>query len=209
MRPAEVNDLEKSWDIPVGVQYKSENPPLGGVFVSRFGSFLLIEIWKRGPMRTTSGFTLLELLIVIGMIGALSAIGFASMGGLRRSQDLEQATANLSQQIQRARAQSMSTSTVWRVRITDGDTFVLEQDTSTTATPTWTTRSTTDLRSGMTFSNTAGDTMSFNTRGIGSFSNGAGAFSSSTSDFRIKVDGSEKLIMTPSILGAVRTAKLQ
>jgi prepilin-type N-terminal cleavage/methylation domain-containing protein len=159
-------------------------------------------------MRTTSGFTLLEVLIVIGMIGVLSAIGFASLGGLRRSLALDEATANLSQQIQRARAQSMSTSTVWRVRITDSDTFVLEQNTSTTATPTWTNRNTIDLSGAMTFANTVEDTISFSTRGTSSFSNGTGSFSSSTSEFKIKVDGTDKLILRPSLIGTIRTRKL-
>ena len=155
-------------------------------------------------MRTSSGFTLLELLIVIGMIGVLSAIGFASMGGLRNSLALDEAAANLSQQIHRARAQSMSTSTVWRVRITDSDTFVLEQQTAST----WTNRNTIDLPGSMSFSNTAQDTISFDTRGIGTFSNGSGAFSLSDRDFRIKVDGNEKLIMTPSLIGTIRIRKL-
>ena len=158
-------------------------------------------------MRTTSGFTLLELLIVIGMIGALSAIGFASMGDLRRSLALDEASANLSQHIQRARTQSMSTSTVWRVRLTDNNTFVLEQNTSASVTPTWTNRNTIDLPSSMTFSNTAEDTISFSTRGIAEFKNGTGNFSSSTRDFRIKVDGIEKLIMAPSMIGTIRTRK--
>jgi prepilin-type N-terminal cleavage/methylation domain-containing protein len=152
-------------------------------------------------MRTTSGFTLLELLIVIGMIGALSAIGFASMGGLRRSFALDEAGANLSQQIQRARAQSMSTSTAWRVRITDSDTFVLEQDTSATATPTWTNRKTTDLTGAMTFVNAANTSISFTTRGIGTLTTG-------NADFRIKVDGVERLIVAPSMVGTIRTRKL-
>jgi prepilin-type N-terminal cleavage/methylation domain-containing protein len=149
-------------------------------------------------MRTTSGFTLLEVLIVIGMIGVLSAIGFASLGGLRRSLALDEATANLSQQIQRARAQSMSNS----------DTFVLEQNTSTTATPTWTNRNTIDLSGAMTFANTVEDTISFSTRGTSSFSNGTGSFSSSTSEFKIKVDGTDKLILRPSLIGTIRTRKL-
>jgi prepilin-type N-terminal cleavage/methylation domain-containing protein len=152
-------------------------------------------------MRTTSGFTLLELLIVIGMIGVLSAIGFASMGGLRRSLALDEAGANLSQQIQRARAQSMGTSSSWRVRITDSDTFVLEQDTSTTATPTWTNRKTTDLTGAMTFSNAANTSISFTARGIGTLTTG-------NADFRIKVNGTEKLIVAPSMVGTIRTRKL-
>lgn len=159
-------------------------------------------------MRTTSGFTLLELLIVIGMIGVLSAIGFASMGDLRRSLALDEAAANLSQQIQRARAQSMSTSSSWRVRVIDSDSFVLEQNTSATATPAWTNRSTIDLPSLMTFNNTAEDTISFSTRGIAEFKNGSGNFSSSTRDFRIRVDGIQKLIMAPSLIGTIRTRKL-
>ena len=158
-------------------------------------------------MKNTSGFTLLELLIVIGMIGVISSIGFVSMTGLRRSLALDEAGANLSQQIQRARAQSMSTSSSWRVRITDSDTFVLEQNTSTTATPTWTNRNTIDLPSAMTFSNTAQDSIGFSTRGIAEFKNGSGNFSSSTRDFRIKVDGVEKLIMAPSMIGTIRTRK--
>jgi prepilin-type N-terminal cleavage/methylation domain-containing protein len=159
-------------------------------------------------MRNTSGFTLLELLIVIGMVGVISSIGFVSMTGLRKNLALDEAGANLSQQIQRARAQSMSTSTVWRVRITDSDTFVLEQDTSTTTTPTWTNRNTIDLPGAMTFANTAEDTISFSTRGTSSFSNGSGNFSSSTSEFKIKVDGTDKLILRPSLIGTIRTRKL-
>ena len=158
-------------------------------------------------MKNTSAFTLLELLIVIGMIGVLGAIGFTGLNGLRRSLALDEAGATLSQQVQRARAQSMSTSSSWRVRITDSDTFVLEQNTSTSATPTWTNRNTSDLTGSMTFTNTAGDAISFSTRGIAAFSNGAGAFSSSTSDVRIKVDGLEKLILTLSMIGTVRTRK--
>jgi prepilin-type N-terminal cleavage/methylation domain-containing protein len=158
-------------------------------------------------MKNTSGFTLLELLVVIGMIGVLGAIGFTSLSDLRRSLALDEASANLSQQIQRARTQSMSTSSSWRVRITDNDTFVLEQNTSTTATPIWTNRNTIDLPDPMTFSNTAQDTIAFSTRGIAEFKNGSGNFSSSTRDFRIKVDGVEKLIMAPSMIGTIRTRK--
>jgi type II secretion system protein H len=150
-------------------------------------------------MRTTSGFTLLELLIVIGMIGALSAIGFASMGSLRRSLALDEAAANLSQQIQRARAQSMSTSTTWRVRITDSDTFVLEQDTSTTTTPTWTNKNTTDLPSGMTFSNPAGTTVGFTTKGIGPTTNPA--------NVQFQVNNITELTLWPSLIGTIRTSK--
>jgi prepilin-type N-terminal cleavage/methylation domain-containing protein len=152
-------------------------------------------------MRTTSGFTLLELLIVIGMIGVLSAIGFASVGGLRRSLALDEAGAKLSQQIQRARAQSMTTSSSWRVRIIDGDTFVLEQDTSMTTTPTWTNRNTSDLPGAMTFSNADNTSISFTTRGIGTLTTG-------NADFRIKVDGTEKLVVAPSMVGTIRTRKL-
>jgi prepilin-type N-terminal cleavage/methylation domain-containing protein len=159
-------------------------------------------------MRNTSGFTLLELLIVIGMIGVLSAIGFVSVSGLRRGLALDEASANLNQQIQRARAQSMSTSTVWRVRITDNNTFVLEQNTSATTTPTWTNRSTVDLPNSMIFSNTAQDTISFSTRGTAEFKNGTGNFSLSNRDFRIKVDGIEKMIVAPSLIGTIRTRKL-
>jgi type II secretion system protein H len=150
-------------------------------------------------MRTTSGFTLLELLMVIAMIGALSAIGFASMGSLRRSQDLEQAAANLSQQIQRARAQSMVTSNTWRVRITDSETFVLEQNTSTTATPTWTTRNTTNLPSAMTFGNTAGTAVSFTPKGIGPTTNPA--------NVELKVDGTLKTTLWVSLIGTIKTVK--
>jgi type II secretion system protein H len=158
-------------------------------------------------MRNPSGFTLLELLVVIAMIGVLGSIGFVGLGSLRRTQSLEQASATLSQQIQRARAQSMSTSSSWRVRITDSDTFVTERDTSSTITPTWTVQTTVDLPSSMTFTNTAGDTLNFNTRGIGAFSNAGGAFSSSTSEFRIKIDGVEKMILSPSLIGTIRTRK--
>jgi type II secretion system protein H len=152
-------------------------------------------------MRTTSGFTLLELLIVIAMIGALSAIGFASMGSLRRSQDLEQASTNLSQQIQRARTQSMVTSSTWRVRITDSDTFVLEQDTSTTTTPTWTTRTTTDLPTTMTFDNTAGTAVSFTSKGLGPTTNPA--------NVQLKVDGALRTTLWVSLIGTIKTVKQQ
>jgi prepilin-type N-terminal cleavage/methylation domain-containing protein len=149
-------------------------------------------------MRTTSGFTLLELLIVIGMIGVLSAIGFVSVGGLRRSLALDEASATLSQKIQRARAQSMSTSTVWQVRITDSDTFVLEQNTSTTTTPSWTNKSTTDLPSGMTFSNAASTTITFTTKGIDSGSNPA--------SIQI-INGTSTLTMNISMIGTIKTVK--
>jgi prepilin-type N-terminal cleavage/methylation domain-containing protein len=150
-------------------------------------------------MKNTSGFTLLELLIVIGMIGVLGAIGFTGLGGLRRSLALDEAGANLSQQIQRARAQSMSTSSSWRVRITDSDTFVLEQDTSTTATPTWTNRNTIDLPSAMTFGNAANTVVSFTSKGLGLTTNPA--------TIQLNVDGNLKTTLWVSLIGTIKTVK--
>jgi type II secretion system protein H len=149
-------------------------------------------------MRKTSGFTLLELLVVIAMIGVIGSVGFVNLSGLKRSQDLDQASATLSQQIQRARAQSMVTSSTWRVRITDSDSYVVERDTSSTSTPTWTTQTTIDLPSSMTFTNAAGSTVSFTSKGIGPTTNPANVQ---------LVAGVTKSIIWVSLIGTIKTVK--
>jgi type IV pilus assembly protein PilA len=53
-----------------------------------------------------SGFTLLELLIVIAMIGILAAVGFNAMAQFRARQHLRESQLQFSQTVERARALS-------------------------------------------------------------------------------------------------------
>ena len=74
-----------------------------------------------------SGFTLLELLIVIAVFGILATIGFLSLSRLNRQLTLEAAANELSQDFGRARSNALSTGADWRVRLTGSGSYVVEQ----------------------------------------------------------------------------------
>jgi type IV pilus assembly protein PilA len=69
-------------------------------------------------MKRQPGFTLLELLIVIAMIGVLAAIGFNAMAQFRASQRLRETQLQFSQTVERARAVSRRYSLFVRVTVT-------------------------------------------------------------------------------------------
>jgi type IV pilus assembly protein PilA len=69
-------------------------------------------------MKRHSGFTLLELLVVIAMIGVLAAIGFNSLTQFRAGQRLREAQLEFSQTVERARALSRRYSLFVRVTVT-------------------------------------------------------------------------------------------
>lgn len=75
-----------------------------------------------------SGFTLLELLIVIAVFGILATIGFLSLSRLNRQLTLEAAANELSQDFGRARSNALSTGADWRVRLTGSGSYVVEQE---------------------------------------------------------------------------------
>lgn len=78
--------------------------------------------------RPNVGFTLLELLIVIGVFGILATIGFLSLTRLNRQLTLEAAANELSQDFGRARSNALSTGANWRVRLTGPRSYVVEQE---------------------------------------------------------------------------------
>jgi type IV pilus assembly protein PilA len=69
-------------------------------------------------VKRNSGFTLLELLIVIAMIGVLAAIGFNAMSQFRASQRLRESQLQFSQTIERARTISRRYSLFVKVTVT-------------------------------------------------------------------------------------------
>jgi type IV pilus assembly protein PilA len=69
-------------------------------------------------MKRHSGFTLLELLIVIALIGVLAAVGFNAMTQFRAGQRLREAQLQFSQTVERARALSRRYSLFVRVTVT-------------------------------------------------------------------------------------------
>jgi type IV pilus assembly protein PilA len=69
-------------------------------------------------MKRHAGFTLLELLIVIALIGVLAAVGFNSLARFRASQHLRESQLQFSQTVERARALSRRYSLFVRVTVT-------------------------------------------------------------------------------------------
>ncbi len=150
---------------------------------------------------------MLELLLVMAIVGVFVAIVGPSLLGLRGSMSIDQATQQFSQDVQLARAKSLSTSSSWQVHIISATRYTLEQDTSTTSTPTWTLRNDRKfsddrtLSSSLTILNAADDYLRFSTRGFGTFN------LSISGEVRLS-DGIRTKRVLPSMIGAVRVASL-
>ncbi|MCL4454037.1 MAG: prepilin-type N-terminal cleavage/methylation domain-containing protein [Deinococcus sp.] len=151
-------------------------------------------------MRNKLGFTLVEILISIAVLGILSGIAAMSLFGLQKQLNLESAAQTLSQDIQSSRARSLSTSNSWRLRITSTNGYVLEEETGNT----WTVRKTVSLGGVIKLTNVSvGDSVSFDTRGFATFNLGGSALG----EIRV-TDSSRTLRVLPSMVGAVRVVKL-
>lgn len=64
-----------------------------------------------------AAFTLLELILVLAVLGFLSAVAAARLGGLRTGQQVEQAARNVEEQIQRCQRLASSRSQAVRLRL--------------------------------------------------------------------------------------------
>ncbi len=138
----------------------------------------------------------------MAIVGVFLAVAGPSMFGLRGSMSIDQATQQFSQDVQLARAKSLSTGSGWQVHILSATRYAVEQDTSTTSTPTWTqSGNARTLTGSLTILNAADDYLRFNTRGFGTFS------LSISGEVRLS-DGIRTKRVLPSMIGAVRVASL-
>ena len=160
---------------------------------------------RRPVEKPTVGFSVVEVLVVLAVIAVLAGIGVSSLSGLRKRLTLDEAAQTISQDIQRARANSLSSSkctdaaTCWRLRVTGPRSYALEEFETT-----WKVRESRQFPDKVSLTNvSSGNTIVFNTRGFASFS----LTGSVPNELRV-TDGTGTLRIIPSIVGAIKVVKL-
>ena len=143
------------------------------------------------------GFTLIELLIALAVLATLMSIVAISFGNTRQRLDLEGVANRIAQDLQSCRSQAVSKSGACRLSF-KSDGYDLEFSTDGTN---WTTRHSYDLPDRITPSWSAGDAITFDSRGFGDFP-------ASPHPYEITLtDGSHTLKVVPSMTGAARVVK--
>jgi type II secretion system protein H len=147
--------------------------------------------------RWQQGFTLLELLVVIAVVGLLVVIAATALPSLTGKLRLEETAQQLSQNIQRLRARSTTTGNPWRLLVGDATSYTVEESTSAAV---WTIRDTFKLPKNITLSNfVISDSLTMNTQGLLTFNlNGTVA-----GELRI-TNGAQTIRIVPTLVGAVK-----
>ncbi len=159
----------------------------------------------------TGGFSLVEMLIVIAVLGILLAIGADRMVALRTQLKLDRAAQTLAQDLQACRNQSLAKSRVCRVAFLGNDRFEVALSNSDQGSPgaianVCTNTNFTPLRArklpaGVRFTNVqAGDCVAFSTRGFAHFG------ASTPGQFVLR-DGARQRRVVPSMVGSVKVTR--
>lgn len=153
------------------------------------------------------GFTLVELLIVISILGILVGLTATTLGGLRRQLTLEDAANTFSQDLQTCRTHALSWGDNCRVRFLNERTYVVERKASPTS---YTVILTRTLPSSLAFTNVpSGGWIEFDPRTLMATSPNFPTVGSGVSAPEIRLrSGSRTLRLVLSMTGAVKTAFL-
>ena len=161
---------------------------------------------RRGRASTAqAGFTLLELLIVMVLVGVLFGIAANSLAPQRSRISLNTAAQQLSQDILAARSRAMSSGNQFRVLLKAGSIYTLDQ--SADGGGTWVTTLTRTLPSTITFAKgAANDKVTCDTRGFCLPSIG-GQVAGQTSEFQL-TSSSTTIRIVFAMVGTTRVVKL-
>ena len=143
------------------------------------------------------GFSLIELLIVLAVVGVILGMVASSFGNTRKRIDLEGAAHKVTQDLQTCRSLAISKSSLCRLRFA-GQRYRIELSSDGS---TWTTRRSFTLPDRITPSWTTGEAVLFDSRGFASFPTAPDPYQITLTD------GTYTLIIVPTMTGAARVVK--
>jgi type II secretion system protein H len=152
---------------------------------------------RKNIAENPTGFTLVELLIVLAVLAILMSIVALTFKNTRQRLDLEGVAHRVAQDLQDCRSLAISKSRFCRLRFdANGYDLQLSDDGIT-----WAQRRRYDLPARISPSWSTGDSIVFDSRGFGSFP-------APPDPYRITLsDGGHSLLIVPSMTGAVRVVK--
>ena len=155
------------------------------------------------------GFTMIEILIVLAVLGILTGIAVSNLLGFRQRLDLDKAVEQLTQDLQHCRALSLAKSRVCRVRFLSSERYLVELSTRSASMPSrnvcndsnFATRRDRKLKAPVAISGLeANDCVAYDTRGY--------AHPSLSTPGQITLSNGERdMTVVPSIVGAIRVVK--